>query len=199
MSAYPQSLTNLIKSLSGLPGIGEKTAARLAMHILNGSKEAALTLADSIIQVKEKIHFCSICFNYADQDPCHICSGLERDKEVICVVETPDDLIALENAGVFKGTYHVLGGALSPLQGLGPEDIRIGQLIGRIKEGGVTEVIIATNPTLEGETTAAFIADQLKDMSVSVTRIASGIPMGGDIKYTDAHTIKRSLQYRTKL
>jgi recombination protein RecR len=199
MNYYAHPLRRLITELSRLPGIGEKTAARIAFHILSCSKEQALDLAQAIARVKEEITLCTSCFTFTDDDPCRICRDLSRSSEVICVVETPGDLIALERSGVFKGKYHVLHGVLSPLSGIGPENLRIKELIARVEKGGVREIILATNPTVEGGTTALYLSKLLKPFSIRVTRIAQGVPMGGDIEYLDEVTLGKAIEGRTEI
>jgi len=199
MNYYAHPLRRLITELSRLPGIGEKTAARIAFHILSCSKEQALDLAQAIARVKEEITLCTSCFTFTDDDPCRICRDLSRSSEVICVVETPGDLIALERSGVFKGKYHVLHGVLSPLSGIGPENLRIKELIARVEKGGVREIILATNPTVEGGTTALYLSKLLKPFSIRITRIAQGVPMGGDIEYLDEVTLGKAIEGRTEI
>jgi len=199
MNYYAHPLRRLITEISRLPGIGEKTAARIAFHILSCSKEQVLDLAQAIARVKEEITLCTSCFTFTDDDPCRICRDLSRSSEVICVVETPGDLIALERSGVFKGKYHVLHGVLSPLSGIGPENLRIKELIARVEKGGVREIILATNPTVEGGTTALYLSKLLKPFSVKVTRIAQGVPMGGDIEYLDEVTLGKAIEGRTEI
>jgi len=199
MNYYAHPLRRLITELSRLPGIGEKTAARIAFHILSCSKEQALDLAQAIARVKEEITLCTSCFTFTDDDPCRICRDLSRSSEVICVVETPGDMIALERSGVFKGKYHVLHGVLSPLSGIGPEILRIKELIARVEKGGVREIILATNPTVEGGTTALYLSKLLKPFSIRVTRIAQGVPMGGDIEYLDEVTLGKAIEGRTEI
>ena len=185
----------LVNKLSGLPGIGKKTAQRLAFHIMKVSREEALDLARAIEDVKNKVTHCSQCFNLTEEDPCPICSDRKRDQSLICIVENPSDVNALEKAGVFRGIYHVLGGALSPLDNVGPDDIRFRELEQRL-DGTVREVIVATNPTVEGETTATYIADRLAHSDVRVTRIARGLPVGGDLELADKVTLARSIEGR---
>jgi recombination protein RecR len=196
MSRVAEPIIQLIKRLARLPGIGEKTASRLALHILRSSREEARELAESIIAVKEKITLCSQCCNLTDADPCKICAGGDRDRSVLCVVEEPGDLFALENSGEFKGLYHVLHGVLSPLDGVTPDDIKIDQLLRRLEGGQVHEVILATNPTTNGNATALYLSKIIKPLGISVTRIAQGIPMGGDIEYTDEVTLKKAMEGR---
>ena len=196
MSRVAEPINRLIKNLAKLPGIGEKTASRLALYILRCSRDEALELARSIVSVKEKITMCKVCCNLTDQDPCTICSSQKRERDIICVVEEPGDLIALETGGEFKGLYHVLHGVISPLDGVNPEDIRIQELLNRLKSGKVKEVIVATNPTTNGNATALYLSNVIKPLGVKVTRIAQGIPIGGDIEYTDEVTLKKALEGR---
>ncbi len=189
---------NLVEKLTGLPGIGKKTAQRLAFHVMKMSKEDALGLARAIDDVKNKILYCSECFNLTENDPCAICSDPKRDTSVICVIENPSDVNAIEKAGVYRGVYHVLGGALSPLDNIGPDDIHFAELLKRL-DGSVREVIVATNPTVEGEATASFIAQQLEKAGVRVSRIARGVPVGGDIELADKVTLARSLEGRMNM
>ncbi|MFC1490253.1 recombination mediator RecR [Candidatus Latescibacterota bacterium] len=188
----------LVKKLTELPGIGKKTAQRLGFHIMKMNKDSALSLARAIDDVKNKVTYCSECFNLTETDPCDICSDPKRDKSVICVIENPSDVNALEKAGVFRGVYHVLGGALSPLDNIGPNDIHFRELQKRV-DGSINEVIIATNPSVEGETTANYLAQQLEHSGIKVTRIARGIPVGGDIELTDKVTLARSLDGRMNM
>ncbi len=196
MSRVAEPINRLIRSLAKLPGVGEKTASRLALHILRCSRDEALELARSIVAVKEKITMCRVCCNLTDQDPCPICSSQKRERDIICVVEEPGDLIALETGGEFKGLYHVLHGVISPLDGVNPENIRIQELLNRLKSGQVKEVIVATNPTTNGNATALYLANVIKPLGIKVTRIAQGIPIGGDIEYTDEVTLKKALEGR---
>lgn len=196
MSYYPDSLLKLIKNLSRLPGIGEKTAERLAMHILRASRKEAEQLSHSIIEIKEKVKLCSMCFALSDTDVCNICSDPARTPSILCVVEQPADMVAIEKSGSFKGLYHILEGALSPMDGIGPDDIRIKELITRIARDKIKEVVLATSTNIEGETTAGYIAEQLKNHPVKVTRIASGVPIGGDLKYVDQVTLKKAIETR---
>jgi recombination protein RecR len=193
---YPPPLERLIEQLTRLPGIGQKSATRVALHILRSQKDLAEGLAKSLMEVKEKIIFCSTCFNLTDEDPCSLCQDRNRDNGIICVVEGPGDQLAIEEAGTFRGRYHVLHGVLSPLDGVGPEDLKISQLLDRLGREEVNEVIIATNPTAEGEATASYLAKLLADKGVKVTRIALGVPMGGDLKYMDSMTLQHSLKSR---
>lgn len=196
MVKVAEPINQLIKKLAKFPGVGEKTAARLALYILRSSKEEAVELARSIVNVKEKIALCPICYNLTDRDPCEICKDERRDKELLCVVEEPGDLMALESSGEFRGRYHVLHGVISPLDGVTPDDIKIKELIERLKSGQVKEVIVATNPTTNGNTTALYLSKLIKPLNIKVTRIAQGIPIGGDIEYTDEVTLKRAMEGR---
>jgi recombination protein RecR len=196
MKAYAQPIKKLISELGKLPGIGEKTAARLANYILRSTEDDVKKLAESIIEVKRKIKLCRICLNLTEEDTCYICHDTTRDKEVICVVEDPDALAAIEESGGFRGTYHVLHGVLAPLDGIGPDNLRLGELIRRINEGDVKEVIIATNTNVQGESTALLLTRMLKEKNIKLTRIAMGMPMGGDLKYIDKMTISKSLEFR---
>ena len=196
MSGYALSIQRLIKEFSRFPGIGEKTAARLANHVLRGSAEDARRLAESILDVKQKIRLCSVCFNLAESELCGVCADQARNRRIICVVEEPDSLIALEASGGYRGVYHVLHGALAPLEGIGPEQLRIRELLERISDSPVEEVIVATNPSVPGETTALLLSKLLKERAVKVTRIALGVPMGGDLKYTDRMTLAKCLEFR---
>jgi recombination protein RecR len=198
MGIYPASLEKLIEQFSRLPGIGQKSATRMALYVLRSNRDMAENLAKSLIEVKEKIRFCSVCFNLTDDDPCTICRNENRADGTICVVEGPGDQLALEESGIFKGKYHVLHGVLSPLDGIGPEDLKIGALLGRLEREGIREVILATNPTTEGEATASFLVKLLsqKGRALKITRIALGVPMGGDLKYMDRMTLEHALKSR---
>ena len=196
MKAYAQPIKRLISELAKLPGIGEKTAARLANYILRATEDDVKKLAESIIEVKKRIRLCRICLNLTEEEICHICHDPARDQSVICVVEEPDALVAIEESGGFQGTYHVLHGALAPLDGIGPENLRLGELLLRINNSHVREIIIATNPNVHGEATALLITRMLKEKDIKLTRIATGVPMGGDLKYIDKMTISKSLEFR---
>jgi recombination protein RecR len=196
MSGYAPPIRCLIKELGRFPGIGEKTAARLATFILRQSEEDVGRLAESIMAVKRDIRFCSICFNLSEADICEICRDANRDREIICVVEEPDALNAIEESGVFHGVYHVLHGALSPLDGIGPDNLRLRELLRRISNDNVKELILATNPNVQGEATALLITKIVKDTNIKVTRIAQGLPVGGDLKYADKMTLAKSLEFR---
>lgn len=196
---YPRGLQNLMAALGRLPGIGPKTAERLALYLVRAPGEEARALARAIARLKEEVATCSLCFNLAESDPCYICADPGRDPGLIAVVETPADLMALEAAQSFRGRYHVLAGALSPLDGVGPEHLRLGELLARVKAQPVREVIIATNPTVEGEATADLVARALANTGVLVTRLGYGVPVGGDLKYMDGLTLSRSLASRRKM
>ena len=196
MTGYAPPIRRLMQELSKFPGIGEKTATRLAVHILTTSEDDAKRLADSILEVKQKIRLCSLCFNLTDGELCDICSDPTRDRGLICVVSDPDSLVSIEESGSFKGTYHVLHGALSPIDGIGPDNLRLQELLERITREYATEIIIATNPSVQGESTALLIAKLLKDKPVKVSRIALGIPVGGDLKYTDKMTMAKAMEFR---
>ncbi len=196
MNHYPASIVRLIRQFAQLPGIGEKTAERLALHVLRGPRKAAEGLAESLLAVKDTVRFCDMCFSLSDRDRCAVCSDAGRDTTLLCVVEQPADMVSIEKSGGYRGLYHVLGGCLSPMDGVGPEDIRIGALVRRISAGGVREVVLATGTSLEGEATASYISQQIKPFNVKITRIASGVPVGGDLKYVDQLTLKRALESR---
>jgi len=199
MSFYATPVAKLIEEFEKLPGIGHKTAQRLAFHVLNLSVDKVETLARSITEAKSKTRYCSVCSNLTDVDPCGICSGPSRDRGVICVVEDPRDVVAMERTREFKGIYHVLHGAISPMEGIGPEDIKIKELLMRIREGGIREVILATNPNIEGEATARYITKLLKPLGNRTTRIAHGIPVGGDLEYADEVTLAKALEGRREI
>jgi recombination protein RecR len=198
MKIYPPPLERLIEQLSRLPGIGQKSAARAALFVLRSDKELAESLASALIEVKEKIRFCPICFNLTDDEPCSICRDECRADGTLCVVEQPGDQLALEESLVFRGRYHVLHGVLSPLDGIGPENLKIGELLKRIDAEGIKEVILATNPTTEGEATASFLSDLLSknNKQLKITRISLGVPVGGYLKYMDRMTLEHALKSR---
>jgi recombination protein RecR len=196
MNAHPPSLENLIRKLSKLPGLGEKSATRIAMHLLRATREEAESLAQAIQQMKVQIRTCSRCFHFTDGELCSICADPSRETGELCVVETAADLFAIEQSGAFRGRYHVLQGVLAPLDGVGPENLRIGELLKRLAEESIQEVILATNPSNEGEATAHYLMKLLKERPVRVSRIAFGIPMGGDVKYVDQITMQKSLAGR---
>ena len=199
MSLYSPSIEKLIESFERLPSIGHKTAARLAFYMLNCSEEETNEFVSSIINAKKNLKYCSICYNISDTDPCNICGNPKRDKSVICVVEDVRDVVAMEKTHEFKGVYHVLHGSISPMNGVGPDDIKIKELLSRLMSGEVKEVILATNPRVEGEATAMYLSKLIKPLSIKVTRIAHGIPVGGDLEYTDEITLTKALEGRTKM
>lgn len=196
---YPEPVARLIDELSKMPTVGPKTAQRLAFHILRLAPDEARALADAILNVKNKMRNCSICFNITDIDPCAICASPTRTDRILCVVEDPRDVIALERTREFRGKYHVLHGAISPLDGIGPDELKIAELVDRVRSGGTDEVIVATNPRVEGEATAIYLARVLKPLGVRVTRIAHGLPVGGDLEYADELTLARALEGRRDL
>lgn len=200
MRQYPKPLNKLINELSKLPGIGGKTAQRLAFHILALEESEATALANSIVNAKRSLHYCSVCGNLTDTDPCEICSDESRDRTKVCVVETPQDVIAMERIREFKGLYHVLHGAISPVEGIGPNDINLKSLIIRLQQHDeIDEIIVATNPNIEGEATAMYIARLLKPSGIKVTRIAHGIPVGGDLEYADEVTLLKAMEGRREI
>ncbi len=194
-----EPVAKLIDEFAKLPGVGPKTASRLAYFILRGSREEALGLAEAIVEVKERIVLCSSCFNITEQDPCSICADSQRDRATICVVEEPLDVVALDRTGEYHGLYHVLHGAISPVDGIGPDRLRIRELLARVRAEQPEEVILATNPNIEGDATAMYIARQLVPLGVTVTRPASGLPVGGDLEYADEVTLGRALAGRRTL
>ncbi len=196
MRYYPSPIVNLISNISKLPGIGQKTAERLALYILRAPKIEVEQLSRSILEVKERIRLCSKCFALSDKPVCGICNDHSRALNMVCVVEQPADMVAVEKSGAYRGRYHVLQGVLSPMDGVGPENIRLRELMSRITEEKITEVVLATSTSVEGEATSSYIADRLKKYPVKITRIASGIPMGGDLKYVDEVTLKRAMDGR---
>ena len=195
---FSPSVENLVAQLTRLPGVGQRTAQRLAFHLLQVPKPEALALAEAIVDVKERVRFCDECGNLTEDAVCAICLDERRDRSLICVVEQPADLVSLERTHEFRGLYHVLGGALSPLDGVEPEHLRIDELLARVERNGVVEVVLATNPNMTGEATAAYIADRLRDR-VRVTRLASGLPVGGDLEYADEVTLGRALAGRREM
>ncbi len=199
MRAYPKQLEILINELSKLPGVGEKSAQRLAFHILDQGEARVRALADALITAKKELRHCSVCGNLTDSDPCLICSDPGRNKNLICVVENPRDVLAMEKIREYGGTYHVLHGVISPLEGISPEDINLTSLITRIQKNDCSEVIIATNPTIQGEATAMFISKLLKPAGIKVTRIAHGIPVGSDLEYADEVTLLKSFEGRREI
>jgi len=199
MAYYAAPIARLLEELERLPGIGPKSAQRLAYHILRGDDDAARRLADAIVDVKRSIHFCKRCFNFAEGELCEICGDPGRDTATICVVEEPRDVVAVERTGEFRGTYHVLQGAISPIDGIGPEQLRVRELVDRLRAGDVTEVILATDPDIEGETTALYLSRLIRPLGVRVTRIASGLPVGGDLEYADEVTLGRAIEARREM
>jgi recombination protein RecR len=195
--SFPEPLTRLIEELQRLPGIGPKGAQRLAFHILKAPREHAEQLADAVRDVKAHVTYCTVCNNITDVDPCQYCRSADRNQHVICVVEEPQNVAGIERAGEYRGVYHVLMGAISPLQGVGPDDLKIKGLLSRVS--GATEVILATNPNVEGETTALYLARLLKPLGVKVTRIAVGVPVGSDLEYTDQWTMNKALEGRREV
>ncbi len=208
MTMYPAPLARLIQELSKLPGIGEKSAARLAFHMLKGTKDDVFRLSESIGKLRQEMGLCRLCFGFSevkadngadDAALCDICRNFDREKDKICVVEEPSDLIAVEKSQEFRGLYHVLHGTISPLDGVGPDALRIKELLERLRDHAVKEVIVATNPTMDGEATAFYLSKVIKPLGVSVTRIARGLPMGGDLEYTDAVTLGKALEGRREI
>jgi len=199
MSFYAAPIARLVEEFEKLPGIGHKTAQRLAFHVLNMPVEKVENLANALKEAKYKIKYCSVCNNLTDVDPCSICNGRTRDPSFICVVEDPKDVVAMERTREFKGLYHVLHGAISPMEGIGPEDIKIKELLLRIGKGDITEVVLATNPNIEGEATAMYISKLLRPLGIKTTRIAHGIPVGGDLEYADEVTLAKALEGRREI
>ena len=197
MGSYPQSVERLISEFAKFPGIGKKTAQRMAFHVLMSNNEHSAHLAQAVMDVKTKILLCSSCGGITEDDPCHICSDPKRDKNLICVVEDPADIYAFERMGIFRGLYHVLGGVISPLDGIGPDSLTIDRLLTRIQEG--MEIILATNASIEGDTTALYLGKILNGKGVEVTRLARGIPVGGELEYIDEATLQRAIEGRTQL
>jgi recombination protein RecR len=199
MSSYAPSLARLIEELSKLPSVGPKTAQRLAYYMLSMASQDAEALAEAILEARRLIRHCSVCANITEADPCELCTNPRRDHSVICVVETPRDVAAMERTREFKGVYHVLQGAISPLDGIGPDDLRIAELLRRLADTEVREVIVATNPRVEGEATALYLSKVIKPLGIKVTRIAHGLPMGGDLEYADEVTLARAMEGRREL
>jgi recombination protein RecR len=196
---YTPPIARLVEELCKLPGVGQKTAQRLAFHLLKVPAEEAGSLAEAIVDAREKVTFCTRCFNFAQGDLCEYCADTRRDPTLVCVVERPQDIVAVERTGEFRGLYHVLGGAISPIDGIGPDELRIRELLERVRKDGIQEVIVATNPRVEGEATAVYLANILKSLGVRATRIASGLPVGGDLEYADEVTLGRALKGRLEL
>ena len=199
MSYYSPSIEKLIESFEKLPSIGHKTAVRLAFHMLDLNEEDTKEFIDSIVNAKKNLKYCNICLNISDTDPCPICSSPKRDKSIICVVEDVRDIMAMERTHEFKGVYHVLHGTISPMNGIGPEDIKIKELLNRLGQNDIREIIVATNPRVEGEATAIYLSKIIKPLGIKVTRIAHGIPVGGDLEYTDEITLTKALEGRREL
>jgi recombination protein RecR len=197
--ALPAPLKRLVQELTRLPGVGEKTATRLAFYILRSDATYGRALADAITALPQEIRLCSRCLAFTEHDPCVICDDPQRNEETVCVVEDPADVMAIERAGDFRGRYHVLHGTLAPLDGIGPDQLKISELLARIRDGVVEELILATNPTVEGEATALYLAKLTKPLGVRVTRIAHGLPMGGDVEYADGVTLSRALEGRREM
>lgn len=196
---YAPPIARLLEELERLPGIGPKSAQRIAYWLLTAETADAERLAASITEVKRSIHFCPVCFNFAEGDLCDVCVDPQRDRTVVCVVEEPRDLVAVDRTGEFRGTYHVLQGAISPIDGIGPDRLRVRELIDRLAPGEITEVVVATNPNVEGETTALYLARLIKPLGIKVTRIASGLPVGGDLEFADEVTLGRALEGRREM
>ena len=196
---YAKPLAKLVGELERLPGIGPKSAQRLAFHILRSPEEETQRLAEAITDVKSQIKLCSVCFNFTDKEICDICSDPKRDRSFLCVVAEPRDLVAMEKTNEFRGLYHVLGGVISPMDGIGPEELKIRELTARLDKDNVKEIILATNPTIEGDTTAMYLAKLIKPLGVKVTRIAHGMPVGGDLDYADQATLIQALEWRREM
>jgi recombination protein RecR len=199
MSAFPPPLARLVEELTRLPGIGEKTATRLAFHLLRTERNDVERLAEALLNVRNEVKLCSVCLGLTAEDPCPLCDDPRRDATSICVVERPADILALEKSGQFKGRYHVLHGCLAPLDGVGPEQLHISELLKRLNDGTVHEVVVATNPTVEGEATALYLSRLIKPLNVQVTRIAHGLPMGADVEYADSLTLAKALDGRREM
>ncbi|NLP36090.1 MAG: recombination protein RecR [Firmicutes bacterium] len=196
---YPEPIARLIEALQQLPGVGPKTAQRLALFILSLPREEVVKMARAMVEAKDKTHYCRVCGNFSEQDLCSVCLDKRRDGSVVCVVQDARDIIALERMRDYRGLYHVLGGAISPIDGIGPDQLRIRELLGRVQKGRVKEVILATNPTVEGEATALYLAKILKPVGIRVTRLAHGLPVGADLEYADEVTLLRALEGRREL
>jgi recombination protein RecR len=199
VAAYPPAVARLIEALERLPGIGPKTAQRLAFHLLKQPVSSVRDLADALVEVKTRVAHCSTCFNVTDEDPCRLCGDPGRDAGLLCVVEEPNDLMAMERTGEYRGRYHVLLGALSPLDGIGPDEIKVRELLARVEADHVREVILATNPNVEGDATALYLSKLLRPLGLRVTRIARGLPVGGDLEYADEVTLSRALEGRREM
>ncbi len=199
MAYYPEPVARLIDAFQRLPGIGPKTAQRLTFYMLKRPADEVRELGDALLAMKQKITYCRTCFNVTDEDPCRICTDPRRDEHVLCVVEEPNDLLAMERTGEYRGRYHVLLGALSPLDGVGPDDLKIRELLARLEARETTEIILATNPNVEGEATALYLAKLLRPLAVRITRIARGLPVGGDLEYADQVTLSKALEGRREI
>jgi len=199
MSYYAKPIANLIEEFAKLPGIGPKTAQRIAFYIINMPKDSVNRFAETLLEARGKIRYCSVCGNFTDENPCKICSSRERDATTICVVENPRDVVAMEKTREYKGLYHVLHGAISPMDNIGPDDIKIKELLARLKDNTIKEIILATNPNVEGEATAMYISKLLKPFNIKVTRIAHGVPVGGDLEYADEVTLTKALEGRKEI
>ena len=193
------AIQKLLDELERLPGVGPKSAQRMAYWILNTDRATALRLAEAVVEVKDTVHFCSRCFNYAEEDECEICRSTSRNRQLLCVVSEPRDIPPIERTAVYQGLYHVLGGALSPMDGIGPDNLHIAELMARLATEDIEEVVLATNPNVEGETTAAYLARLIKPLGIKVTRLASGLPVGGDLEFADEVTLGRALEARRQL
>ncbi|MFS1511221.1 recombination mediator RecR [Chengkuizengella sp. SCS-71B] len=196
---YPEPVSKLIDSFTRLPGIGTKTAARLAFHVIRMKEEDVVEFAKALVNVKRNLHYCSVCCNITDVDPCRICNDKSRDSSVICVIQEPKDLVAMERTKEFQGYYHVLHGAISPMEGIGPDEIRVAELLTRLSDEKVKELILATNPNIEGEATAMYLSRLVKPFGIKMTRIAHGLPVGGDLEYADEVTLSKALEGRREL
>jgi len=196
---YPEPIAKLIDSFSRLPGIGPKTAGRLAFHVLRMKEEDVLVFAQALVSVKRNLHYCSVCFNITDTDPCRLCQDKSRDGSVICVVQEPKDVVAMERTKDYNGLYHVLHGAISPMEGIGPDELRIPELLRRLADDRVQELILATNPNIEGEATAMYLSKLVRNFGLKVTRIAHGLPVGGDLEYADEVTLSKALEGRREI
>jgi recombination protein RecR len=199
VAAHPPAIARLIEALERLPGIGPKTAQRLAFHLLKQPAASVRDLADALVEIKTRVVHCSACFNFTDQDPCRICGDPGRDAGLLCVVEEPNDLVAMERTGEYRGRYHVLLGALSPLDGIGPDEIKVRELLARVEGNHIREIILATNPNVEGDATALYLSKLLRPLGLRVTRIARGLPVGGDLEYADEVTLSRALEGRREM
>jgi recombination protein RecR len=199
MAVYALPVQQLVDELGRLPGVGPKSAQRIAFHLLKVSKEDAMRLASAISEAKERVQFCDRCFNFSEGELCEICRDDRRDTTLVCVVEEPRDIVAVERTGEFRGRYHVLGGAINPIEGVGPDQLRVRELLARLDPEGIAEVILCTNPNLEGEATSMYLARMLRPLGLTVTRIASGLPVGGDLEYADELTLGRALEGRREV